>query len=113
MAIGIAFTISDAKGDQTTITIPVPDGTALADMAGVAQAFANLLEPLCSGALRSVHFTVPVSFTPWSAALSTSDLQEKARFAFRTVGGFLKHLSIPSVVESIFAAGSRDVDQAN
>lgn len=113
MAISVVFTVSDAKGDQSTFSVPVPTGTAITDLAGFAQALAALIEPLCNGALRDLHFSIPVSFTPWSAAASISDIQEKARFAFRTVNGFLKHVSLPTAVESVFAAGSRDVDIAN
>lgn len=113
MAISVVFTISDAKGDQSTFSIPIPSSVLIDDIADFAQALADLIEPLCNGALRDLHFTIPVPFTPWAAAASISDIQEKARFAFRTVNGFLKHVSIPTAVESIFAAGSRDVDLAD
>lgn len=113
MAISVVFTVSDAKGDQSTFSVPIPTGTALADVAGFAQALAALIQPMCNGALRDLHFSIPVTFTPWSAAASISDIQEKARFAFRTANGFLKHLSLPCALESIFAAGSRDVDIAD
>lgn len=110
MAISVVYTVSDAKGDQSTFSIPVPDGTSLTDLLDFAQDMTALLQPLINGALRDVHFVIPVSFVSWPAASSLSDIQEKARFAFRTVNGFLKHLSLPAVVESIFAPGSRSVD---
>src|SRR3972149_1428064 len=65
-AINVQLTVSDAKGDQSVISIPVPGTTA--------------------------------------------DVQEKARFVFRTVGGFFKSISLPTFVESLFSAGSKDVD---
>lgn len=113
MAISVVFTVSDAKGDQSTFSVPIPSTVAIADIADFANGLAALIEPLCNGALRDLHFAIPVTFTPWAAAASISDIQEKARFAFRTTNSFLKHLSIPTAVESIFAAGSRDVDLAN
>jgi len=113
MAISIVFTVSDAKGDQATFSIPIPDGTAYADIVEFAQEMAELLNPLINAALRDLHITIPIPFTPWTAAASISDIQEKARFAFRTVNGFLKHVSLPAAVESIFSPGSRNVDLAN
>lgn len=113
MAISIAFTISDAKGDQSTFSIPIPNATDPTDMIEFAQEAAQLLEPLINGTLRDVHIVMPVNFTPWSVPSALSDLQEKARFVFRTVGGFVKHLSLPAVVESIFSPGSKNVDLSN
>jgi hypothetical protein len=104
------FGIGDAKGNISTVTIPIPDSTAIADVAGFVTAMAALLEPLCTGTLREAGFTIPVSFTPWAVAQSISDVQEKARFGFRTVNKFLKSLSIPTFLESLFNPGAKTVN---
>lgn len=113
MAIEIGLTITDVKGDKSTVTIPLPDGTALSDVQLFATQLAALVQPLVQGQLVSLTFTVPVNWTPWPIIDAAADVQEKARFAFRTASGFLKSLSIPTVVESIFATGSGDVDTSD
>lgn len=107
------YGISDAKGAISTVTIPIPSGTAVGDLVGFVQGMAALLEPLCTGTLRAAGVTIPVPFTPWDVALSTSDVQEKARFGFRTVNNFLKRLSIPTFLESLFSPGTKEVNQAD
>ena len=113
MAISVLFRIMDAKGETSTFTIPVASTVTLANLPAYVQAVADLLEPLSNGTLVEAGFTVPVPITPLALAAPISDVQEKARFVFLTVGGFLKSLSIPSVVESIFSPGSRDVNTAD
>jgi len=92
------------------ISIPVPGTTAVADAIDFAEAMILLIEPLLAGTLRDARISIGVGFTPWASALSTADVQEKARFVFRTVGGFVKSISLPTFVESLFSAGSKDVD---
>lgn len=110
MAINVSFSISDAKGDISTVTVQVPESTSYEDAVLFGQQMAGLIEPLVNGTLRSVTVTIPVAFTPWSLADAASDIQEKAAFGFRTVNNFIKRLSIPTILESIFNLGSKDVD---
>mgnify|MGYP000854486232 CR=1 FL=1 len=113
MPISVVYTVSDAKGDQSTFTIPIPDATSPADMVEFAQDMAELLEPLINGTLRDVHILLPVTFIPWAVPAAISDIQEKARFVFRTVNGFVKSLSLPAVIENIFSTNTRQVDLTN
>lgn len=113
MPLSIQLTIGDAKGDQSTVSIPLPDATAVTDAVLFAQAIIPLIEPLLNGALRDARLAVPVTFTPWSAPASIADIQEKARFAFRGANNFLKSISLPTFVETFFSAGSKDVDTSD
>lgn len=113
MAINVYYRISDAKNDSSTVMIPLPDTVAIADLTTYVQDLAAIIQPLVNGTLLEAGFAVGVDVVPWNVAAGISDVQEKARFVFRTAGGWLKSLSIPSVVESIFHPGSREVNQAD
>ena len=113
MPISVFYRIQDAKGDTSTITIPIPDATALTNVTGYVNAMASILEDLINGTLVEAGFAVSVAVTPWQLAAPISDVQEKARFVFRGVNGFLKSISLPAVLESIFSPGSREVNQAD
>lgn len=110
MTYAVQLTFSDAKGEQSVVAIPLPTGTSITDARLFAQQLIPLVEPLVNGALRDARLSVPVPFTPFAATASISDVQEKARFALRTANGFLKSISLPSVVESIFSPGTKNVD---
>lgn len=113
MAINIQLAIGDAKGDVSTVTIPIPSSTSMNDAYLFAQEIAKLVEPLVNGTLRSLRVNFEVPFTPWAVASSIADIQEKARFSFRTVGNFLKSISLPTILESIFTPGSAQVDTSD
>jgi hypothetical protein len=114
MAHQITFTVADEKGDTSTITIPVPDSTALTDLPLMAQALADLLEPMVTGGLVNAFIRIVPTITGWAAAAAAdSDVQEKAEFALRTAGGFVKRLNLPTFLESLFNANSKDVNQAD
>jgi len=111
MPIYLTFTVQDEKGDQSVIEIPVPEVTPLTDIPYLLQAYADLLDPIVQGGLVQAAARVISTVTGWdSLAAAGSDVQEKASFAIRTAGGYIKRLSIPTILESIFSAGSPDVD---
>lgn len=108
------FVIRDAKGDKSTVEIPIPDSVALTNLAPAVVAMTDLIADLMTGAIERAGVTLDVDISslalPGIAGL-VSDVQEKAAFAFRTVDGFIKRLTLPTVDESIlFLPGSREVD---
>jgi hypothetical protein len=110
--IEIFFQVTDVKGDKSTVTIPIPI-TSIDDAPGFGTAMAAILAPLINGALTDAGFSVPVSYVAWGAANALSDVQEKARFAFRTITGFLKRVSLPAFLEDLFSPGSKSVNTAD
>lgn len=111
MAIHLTFTIQDEKGDTSVIDIPVPGATPLTDIPYLLQAYADLLNPIVQGGLVQAAAKVVGTVSGWNTtAAAGSDVQEKASFLIRTAGGFLKRLGIPTILESIFNTGSKDVD---
>jgi hypothetical protein len=114
MAVSLFFTITDAKGDPSTVDFPFPDATPVAVLAAAVPAVAALLQPLITGGLKTAGFKVEVDvplFGP--VATLASDVQEKAEFAVRTVNGFLKRLNLPTFDEAFFVPNTKEVDRTD
>lgn len=106
----VQLTLSDAKGDQSVMSIPLPDATDVADAQRYGEEITLLLAPLVNGALRDARLSVPINYVPYDPVASIADVQEKARFSFRTTNDFLKSISIPTFVEGFFVPGTKEVD---
>jgi hypothetical protein len=114
LPISVYFNIADAKGDVSTVTIPIPSTVTLPNAVLFTAAMAELIQPLVTGSLRDCGFSVSV--TPgqaWPDVSLLADVQEKATFNLRTVGGWLKKISLPTFFESLFAPNSKVVNTAN
>lgn len=116
MATTIFYTVEDADGDQSVISIPVAfvdslDGAALAYAIGYGW---DIINPLLNGHLVNAGITIQVDIAGFTnaAAAALSDVQEKAEFVYRAVGGFLKRISLPTFVETFLTASGagKEVD---
>lgn len=119
MALIVYYTIQDAKADKSTVEIPFPDSTDVADLIDQVGPIAVLINALVTGGLvaagvkieMDLSATGPAGFGGWGPVASlASDVQEKATFALRTVLGNLKSLSLPTIDEAIMDVNSRLVD---
>lgn len=116
MATTVFYTIADADGEQSVISIPV---NFLDTLDGAALAFAvkygwDIINPLLNGTLVNAGITIQMDIGAFTnaAAAAISDVQEKAEFVYRAVGGFLKRISLPAFVETFFtsAGAGKEVD---
>lgn len=114
MGLEIFATIVDGKNQESTVTVPMPVGLAVTNWVPAVQAVVTNLDKLTSGKIVRCGITFAVDTTGWlldAVAEVTSDVQEKARFVFDVVGGFVKSISIPAIDDSeIIVAGSDEVD---
>lgn len=111
--LAVYFTIEDEKRQASTLEIPFPDAVGLANIPALVQTVGDVLEPLLSGRIRNagVRVEVDTSTFGWAAVASlTADVQEGARFVFRTIGNFLKSLRLPTFNESKILATTDNVD---
>ena len=113
MPIDINWNFLDAKGYPSSLTIQVPDGTALADV----QAFIDVITPnilnMTDGAVTGI--TATFGFTATGVprvAGANSDVEHKLRATFSSASGYKKQLTIPTILESVFQS-SGYVDEAN
>lgn len=111
MALTAYFVIEDEKGDKSTVSIPfsaIGDWTEIPEIVGD---IAALIAPLITGGIVAAGMNLEIDVSgvkPASELLS--DVQEKARFVFRGVNGFLKTLHIPTFDEALIAPGTANVD---
>jgi len=111
MAINFFFTIADAKGKTSTVTIPFPDATPASVFVTGVQAVGALINPLVTGGLRSAGVSVEVAIGTWGAtAALDSDVQEKMEFGVRAANGFLKRINLPTIDEAMFVPGTDQGD---
>lgn len=116
MATTIFYTIEDADGDQSVISIPVAfldtiDGAGLAYAIGYGWPIINAL---ISGHLVNAGITIQVDISGFTNAAADvlSDVQEKAEFVYRSVGNFIKRISLPTFTETFFtgSGAGKEVD---
>lgn len=116
MATTIFYTIADADGDESVISIPVEFVDTLE---GASLAFAveygwDIINPLLNGTLLRAGITIEMDIAGFTNAAANvlSDVQEKAEFVFHAVGGFIKRISLPTFIETFFtgSGAGKEVD---
>jgi len=107
----IMYTMQDEKTETSTTEVNLPDATSLADAVLYAQELAKLIDPIITGAIVRIGLskTVAVPGTLDTTADSGSDVEEGARFQFRTSGGFYSGMRLATFDEANISAGSRVV----
>ena len=115
MAWTILYSITDEKAKVSTTEVKLPSATTHADVVIFAQEMASLIDPLITGAITRIGITQEVAL-PSGLSASTaanSDVEEGAKFQFRTNGGFYTSLRLATFDEANIVAGGREVDQTD
>lgn len=99
------YRVKDAKGLLSTITIPVSQSTAIADLAEFASDMASLIQSCITGTVVSAGYSV-ISSVSDVAPNSLSDVQEVGRLVFNSIDGYRKDLNLPTFDETKMLAGS-------
>lgn len=112
MAFTILYSIKDGKGAVSTTEVPIPSSVSFTDATIFAADLASLIDAVITGAITriGIAFTVDLPGGLTAVPAGTSDVEEGARFQFRTDGGFYKGMRLPTFTEGLINAGSRDVD---
>lgn len=112
MTWSVLISITDEKAKTSTTQANVPAATTAADAELFAQQLALLIDPLITGAITRVGISksVPLPGGLTAAAAANSDVEEGARFQFRTVNGFYSAMRLATFDEANIQAGSRAVD---
>lgn len=116
MATTIFYTIADADNDLSVISIPVSFVDTL-DGAGLAYAVGYgwpIINALISGTLVKAGITIEMDISGFTNAAADvlSDVQEKAEFVYRAVGGFTKRITLPTFIETFFtgSGAGKEID---
>lgn len=107
MPITLFYTIADADGDKSRVEFQVdPTNVTILNAPTLMVDVWNLMNPLINGQLISAGFTVEADISAYTNVIpgALADVQEKAEFVFRTAGGFLKRINLPTFVETLFGS---------
>lgn len=113
MAFSILYSIRDAKGAVSNMKVNLPSTTAFADVVLFAPAFAELVNDVINGQIIRAGVAFEVDLPVFGTATIDSDVEEGARFNYRTSGGFLSAFRIPTFLESKIVDGGQAVDTAD
>lgn len=108
----INYTIEDAKGLNSSTEVNFAAATSFNDAQRAAARVAELINPLIGGAIRKINivYSVQLPATLRTTPVTNSDVEEGARFQFRTAGGFYTGMRLPTFTETYLVSNSRDVN---
>lgn len=113
VAYELFIQFADADGDVSTRSWNVDASTVVTDLPLMLTALSGLIVPLIVGEIKEMGFTVKVT-PPVSLVDPLADVQELLVTAARTVNGFLKKMTIPTIDETkVFVAGTKDADMTD
>lgn len=109
------ITIKDAKGKSSTTEFNFPSTTTLANAKIFVQEMSKLYDAVTNGVITRIGVAVLATLpgTLRASADADSDVEEGARFQFRTDGGFYTGFRIPTFLESKILSGTTTVDLAD
>lgn len=115
MGLSFFYTVADADGDKSVISLPIDVGINDGiDFDYMIKYGWDIINPLINGTLLTAGFTYEADIAAYTNAAADvlSDVQEKAEFVFRAVGGFIKRISLPTFIETFFTASGagKEVD---
>lgn len=112
MGFKIIYTIVDAKGTESDTSINFPTSYNFGDVRLFAEQSAARINQLITGKIVriGIGFTVDLPSGLRAVAAANSDVEEGARFQFRTAGGYHTAMRLPTFDESYIVPGTREVD---
>ncbi|NIT56287.1 MAG: hypothetical protein GWN00_08645 [Aliifodinibius sp.] len=115
VAFEVVYEVTDRDGDTATTTVKVPTGFSLAQYGEFGAAMATLLDAILGGRVSGADFCfiVDISGLTGNTQSPTSDVEEVAKFQFRTTEGRPVNVNIPTMDEAIVAGGTDDINQAD
>ena len=113
MAFSILYSIRDAKGAVSNMKINLPSSTAFSDVILFVPEFAELVNDVINGQIVRAGVAFEVDLPAFGTPSIDSDVEEGARFNYRTSGGFLSAFRIPTFLESKIVDGGQAVDTAD
>lgn len=112
----ILVTVRDAKNKESTSEFNVPNTLSLPELTLLAVALAGMIDPLIKGQIVRVGISIDVQSALASVKavpVAGSDVEEGAKFQFKTDGGFYTGVRLATFDEAKIASDSRVVDTAD
>jgi hypothetical protein len=113
MAVQIVYTIQDKKGKKPTHSVRINSDSEAATQA-FAEAWAQAIDDLIGGVIRGAValLGVDISGATGNVAATGSDVEEIARFEFRTFEGHKVEVTIPAILETLIDNDTGQVNRA-
>lgn len=109
----LVWTIKDAKGKSSVMKMNMPDSADIAIAKTFIGSTAQLIDPLIKGQIVDLGIGLAVDL-PGSglktAPLADSDVEEGARFSWRTAVNSFTNFRIPTFDEAKMVSGTPNVD---
>lgn len=112
----LTYSIKDAKGKVSIAKINFPDTSDIADIVGFAEDAATAINNIIKGKIIDAGIGIAVDIsgaTIRSSPDSNSDVEEGARFSFRSAIGALTNLRLPTFDEAKMVSGTQVVNTAD
>ncbi len=108
----VFVTIQDKAGLKSTMIVHIPIATTPQDALDFADLLINEIDPIINGGIVSAGVTLAADIAGHEAIGSTSNVQERGEFVWNTENGFLHSVGVPTWIETLVVAGSRQLDVA-
>lgn len=112
----LVYTIQDAKGAPSTMLLNFPVNVDIGVLQTFAASTATMINNLITGKIVQAGIGLAVdlsSATIRATADPNSDVEEGARFSWRSAVGGTTQFRIPTFDEALFLAGTKQVDTAD
>jgi hypothetical protein len=112
----LTYTIQDAKGANSVSKINFPDSVDIAILKMFASSTATMINNLIKGKIIDAGIGIQVDLsgaTIRATPDANSDVEEGARFNWRTAVGALTNFRLPTFDEAFFVDGTKLVDTAD
>jgi len=114
--VSLFYTIKDAKNISSTFRIKFPNNNDIAIIKEFARSTGTMIDGLIRGKIDDVSIGIGVDSLPggWkAAALPSADVEEGARFSFRTLTNAITGFRVPTFDEDFIIDGTKEVDLAD
>jgi len=112
----VSYTVEDAKGEKSSFNINFPDSVDIAVLKNFARSTAEMIDDLIKGRITGIGVGLAIDTAGLSlkqTANADADVEEGARFSWRTVLNTLTSFRLPTFDETFLVSGTRNVDTAN
>lgn len=106
----VFVTVRDNKGMQSTMIVHIPAATDAVDALDFAELLVDKIDPLILGGVVAAGVTLAAVIAGHGTIGPTSDVQEKAEFAWRTANDFLFRVALSTLDEQFVLDASQSID---
>lgn len=115
LPIKVQYTIRDGKGLTSRTLVHLPSATTLANATTYAGAFASAMDDVIGGKIESIDICIGIALPGGLKADpgADSDVEEGAVFVYEDAVGRIFRQRLPTFLESLIEAGTRQVDNSD